>query len=285
MLSLMPIQVLETLAEMRALPKRRPRAVVMTMGALHDGHRALLQSARKWSGVDGELVVTVFVNPLQFAAGEDLDRYPRTWQQDLEMCEQEGVTAVFAPRADDMFSLGRDITLDPGPLGEILEGKARPDHFAGVLTVVAKFINLTNADAAIFGEKDYQQLALINRMVQQLEIPIEILSVPTIRDADGLALSSRNQYLTPQERQAAAVLPAALSAAVEVAAAGGGAEDAVVAAEKELAANELVVPDYVVVTDPLLGPAPEHGDARMLIAAAVGGTRLLDNAALHLETR
>ncbi len=280
----MSMQVMETLADMRALPKQRRRAVVMTMGALHDGHRALLRRARRWAGPEGELLVTVFVNPLQFAGGEDLDRYPRTWQHDLSMCAEEGATTVFAPDADDMFSSGQDVVVDPGPLGKMFEGISRPHHFSGVLTVVAKLMNLTRADAAAFGEKDYQQLTLINRMVQQLEIPVEVLSVPTERDADGLALSSRNQYLSAEERRAARTLPAALEAAIATAANGGVIADVIAAAEKELTVAEVVVPDYVAVTGADLGPPTRHGAARILIAATVGGTRLLDNAALHWET-
>jgi len=191
-------EVIETVAQLRQWPAHPRRAVVMTMGALHEGHRQLMRSAREWAGPEGQVLVTIFVNPLQFGEGEDFERYPRTWEADLAVCQEEGVAAVFAPLADDVYGAGREITVDPGPLGEELEGASRPGHFRGVLTVVAKILLLAHPQAAFFGEKDYQQFVLIRRMTEQLQLPFEVRSVPTVREEDGLARSSRNRYLDPQ---------------------------------------------------------------------------------------
>jgi pantoate--beta-alanine ligase len=256
-------------------------AVVMTMGALHDGHVALVRAARKRVGDDGMVAVTIFVNPLQFGAGEDLDRYPRSLDTDLEICTAEGVDVVFTPERDEMYpDDGPMVTINPGMLAAELEGKARPAHFAGVLTVVAKLLNLTVPSYAFFGEKDYQQLVLIRRMVRDLEMPFEIVGVPTVRESDGLALSSRNSYLGPAERSAALALSRALSAGVEAAPRGMAT---VLAAGRNVleSAHELRV-DYFVLRDPELGPAPASGEGRLLIAGTVGATRLIDNMALTL---
>jgi len=189
-------------------------AVVMTMGALHEGHATLIRTARERVGRKGYVVVTVFVNPLQFGAGEDLDRYPRTLEADLKTAEQAGADIVFAPSVDEMYPDGRpEITLRAGAMGERLEGASRPGHFDGMLTVVAKLLHLTRPDVAFFGQKDAQQLALIRRMVRDLNFPVEIVGVPTVREEDGLALSSRNRYLSPQERRTALALSRALFAA------------------------------------------------------------------------
>ncbi len=275
-------EVINTVELMQAHAPGSRRAVVMTMGALHAGHAELMRIARERVGPTGELLVTVFVNPLQFGPGEDFERYPRTWRHDLDVCRQEGVDAVFVPVADDMYAQGRDITIDPGPLGGILEGAVRPGHFAGVLTVVAKLMNLTRPDVAVFGEKDYQQLVLIKRMVAQLNLRVEVVGAPTLREDDGLALSSRNGYLGESDRAAAAAIPAAISAAKRTASAGAGAGDVAAAATAVLAGRAGIVTDYVAVTDPELGPPPHQGPARILIAARVGTPRLLDNAAVVL---
>jgi pantoate--beta-alanine ligase len=254
--------------------------VVMTMGALHDGHVALIRAARERVG-DGVVTVTIFVNPLQFGAGEDLDRYPRTFDVDLEICAAEGVDVVFAPEHDEMYpGDGPMVRIDPGKLAAELEGKARPMHFGGVLTVVAKLLNLTVPTYAFFGEKDYQQLVLIRRMVRDLEMPFEIVGVPTVREPDGLALSSRNQYLSAEERSAALALSRALTAGVEAAPKGLAA---VLAAGRTVleTAHDVRV-DYFVLRDPDLGPQPRSGEARLLIAGRVGTTRLIDNMALTL---
>jgi pantoate--beta-alanine ligase len=256
-------------------------AVVMTMGALHDGHVALIRAARERVGAQGIVTVTIFVNPLQFGVGEDLDQYPRTPEADLKICAAEGVDVVFAPERDELYPAdGPMVTIDPGRLAAELEGSFRPTHFRGVLTVVAKLLNLTVPTFAFFGEKDYQQLVLIRRMVRDLEMPFEILGVPTVREPDGLALSSRNRYLTTNDRAAALALSRALTAGVESAPKGRAA---VLAAGRTVleTAHELRV-DYFVLRDPELGPAPASGEARLLIAGRVGSTRLIDNMAVAL---
>ncbi|MDN3297989.1 pantoate--beta-alanine ligase, partial [Streptomyces ficellus] len=189
-------------------------AVVMTMGALHEGHATLIRAARRHVGTKGYVLVTVFVNPLQFGAGEDLDRYPRTLDADLRTAQEAGADAVFAPSADEVYPGGApEVRIAAGPMGERLEGASRPGHFDGMLTVVAKLLHLTRPDVAFFGQKDAQQLALIRRMVRDLNFPVDIVGVPTVREPDGLALSSRNRYLSPAERRTALALSAALFAA------------------------------------------------------------------------
>lgn len=189
-------------------------AVVMTMGALHDGHAELVAAARRHVGEEGFVVVTVFVNPLQFGAGEDLDRYPRTLDADLATAAGAGADAVFAPSVDEVYPGGSpQVRITAGPMGEVLEGRTRPGHFDGMLTVVAKLLHLTSPDVALFGQKDAQQLALIRRMVRDLNFPVEIVGVPTVREESGLARSSRNQYLSPAERGTALALSRALFAA------------------------------------------------------------------------
>ncbi|GAQ54774.1 pantoate--beta-alanine ligase [Streptomyces acidiscabies] len=193
--------------------RARTRAVVMTMGALHDGHATLVRAAREIAGPDGEVVVTVFVNPLQFGKGEDLDRYPRTLDADLKIAEEAGADAVFAPAADEVYPGGEpQVRISAGPMGERLEGAVRPGHFDGMLTVVAKLLHLTRPGVALFGQKDAQQLALIRRMVRDLNFGVEIVAVPTVREDDGFALSSRNRYLSPQERRTGLALSRALFA-------------------------------------------------------------------------
>ncbi|MET8722548.1 pantoate--beta-alanine ligase [Streptomyces misionensis] len=209
----MTTALLRTAQELHARPREGRRAVVMTMGALHEGHASLIRAARRIAGPDGEVVVTVFVNPLQFGAGEDLDRYPRTLEADLKVAEQAGADAVFAPSVDEVYPGGDpQVRITAGPMGERLEGASRPGHFDGMLTVVAKLLLLTRPDVALYGQKDAQQLALIRRMVRDLNFGIEIVAVPTAREADGLALSSRNRFLSPDERRTALALSRALFA-------------------------------------------------------------------------
>ncbi|MFV2120927.1 pantoate--beta-alanine ligase, partial [Streptomyces sp. Act-28] len=189
-------------------------AVVMTMGALHAGPATRVRAARERVGRDGFVVVTVFVNPLQFGAGEDLDRYPRTLDADVRVAGAAGADVVFAPSVDEVYPGGEpQVRVSAGPMGRRLEGASRPGHFDGMLTVVAKLLHLTRPDVAFFGQKDAQQLALIRRMVHDLAFPVEIVGVPTVRETDGLALSSRNRYLSPPERRTALALSAALFAA------------------------------------------------------------------------
>lgn len=209
----MTTTLLRTAAELHARTRAGRRAVVMTMGALHEGHATLIRTAREISGPGGEVVVTVFVNPLQFGAGEDLDRYPRTLDADLKVAEQSGADVVFAPSVDEVYPGGEpQVRISAGPMGERLEGASRPGHFDGMLTVVGKLLHLTRPDVALFGQKDAQQLALIRRMVRDLNFGIEIVGVPTVREDDGLALSSRNRFLSPEQRRAALNLSRALFA-------------------------------------------------------------------------
>jgi pantoate--beta-alanine ligase len=262
-------------------------AVVMTMGALHDGHAALLRAARDRAD---HLIATIFVNPLQFGPNEDFDRYPRTLDADLAICRQYGVDLVFAPERAEMYPHGEPaVRVNPGPLGEQLEGASRPGFFHGVLTVVLKLLHLTRPQLSFFGEKDYQQVTLVRRMVRDLDLPVEIVAVPTVREPDGLALSSRNSYLSAAERQAALSLSAALRAGAAAADRGLGADAALAAARSTFAERSAspggtpdVRLDYLVLTDPDLGPAPAHGPARLLIAAWVGTTRLIDNWPVRL---
>ena len=266
--------VVHTRAELDALPSA-PRAVVMTMGALHDGHLELTRRAREIVGEDGLVMVTVFVNPLQFGPKEDFDRYPRQLQADVEACAGVGVDVVFAPSVDEMYPDGASqTTVVPGPLADQLEGALRPGHFAGVLTVVLKLLNLTAADHALFGEKDYQQLVLIRQMVRDLNVPVQVVGVETQREADGLARSSRNVYLDAEQRAAAAAIPRCLRAAAEVAEQGGDSAQVLAAANAEL--GELAV-DYLELRAADLTPAVGAGEERLLVAVRLGATRLLDN--------
>jgi pantoate--beta-alanine ligase len=265
------------------LPSGTRRAVVLTMGGLHSGHAHLIREARARVGRGGHITVTVFVNPTQFVAGEDLDRYPRSLDDDVDLCARESADLVFAPSVETVYRGAHpSITIDPGPLGTLLEGAVRPGHFRGMLTVVCKLLTLTGADHTFFGEKDYQQLVLVRRMVRDLDLPVEVVAVPTVRADDGLALSSRNSYLSDAERRAAAVLPRALEVGVATARDGGSARDVVSAVQTYLDEEAQVITDYAVVTDPELAAPPEHGEARLLVAVRVGTTRLLDNARILL---
>jgi pantoate--beta-alanine ligase len=267
-----------------------PVVLVPTMGALHDGHRALLRHAREISTPNGAVVVSVFVNPLQFGAGEDLDRYPRTLDRDLRVCGEEGVALVFAPSAAQMYPQEQLITVDPGPMGRVLEGASRPGFFTGVLTVVLKLFQLVQPEVAVFGEKDAQQLALVTRMTGDFDLGIGIAAVPTVRDPDGLAVSSRNAYLSAAERRAALALPAALRAGRE--AQDGGPEAVLKAAgavlDEAAKAEPPLVTDYLALVDPAtFGPvaAGYRGAALLLAAARAGATRLIDNVPLVLGSQ
>ena len=256
---------------------------VPTMGALHEGHASLMTRARAEVG-EGPVVVSVFVNPTQFAPGEDLDRYPRTLEADLDLCAAHGVDVVFAPAVEEMYPGGpeaQQVTVDPGPLGRVLEGAVRPTHFAGVLTVVAKLFGLVRPDVAVFGQKDFQQLALIQQMVADLCMGVEVIGAETVREADGLALSSRNRYLSETDRVTGLALSRALRAAQE--AAPDGAEAAEVAGREVLASTPGLEVDYFVVRGNDLGD-PTGPEARALVAARVGSTRLIDNLPLNFST-
>lgn len=285
-------QVIRRRSEIAAVrPPSGRTAVVMTMGALHEGHAALVRAGRKIVESSGHVIVTVFVNPRQFGAGEDFERYPRTLEDDVEIARSAGADVVFAPEVDEVYppdgSPAASIALDPGPLGGELEGAARPGHFAGMLTVVAKLLHMTRPDVALFGEKDYQQLVLVRAMASALDFPVDIVGVPTVREADGLAMSSRNRYLSPTARDVAAAIPAALDAGRGAAVHGADAVEDAVRRRLDEAERSTGLPvrvDYVAVRSTDLGPAPTAGDARLLVAVIVDGTRLLDNVPLTLGT-
>jgi pantoate--beta-alanine ligase len=266
-----------------------PVVLAPTMGALHDGHARLLGAARTLAGPRGSVIVSIFVNPLQFGPNEDLGRYPRTLEADLAICAREGADLVFAPTAAEMYPGGQpEVTVDPGPAGQRFEGEFRPGFFGGVLTVVLKLLHLTRPAIAVFGQKDAQQLALVRRMVTDLNLDVVIEPVPTVRDADGLATSSRNRYLSAADRAVALALPRALRAgqagarSLAAGAAGGGADAVLAAAREVLRAQPALAVDYVALVDPgTFGPA-ETGPALLVAAARAGTTRLIDNVALVL---
>jgi len=259
-----------------------PVAVVLTMGALHAGHAALLATAR---AAAASVLVTLFVNPLQFGPAEDFARYPRTPDDDLEKCAASGVDLVFAPTVTDVYPHGEPaIRVSAGRLGDRWEGASRPGHFDGALTVVTKLFQLTRPDVAVFGEKDAQQLLLVRRLVTDLDLPVAVLSEPTVRDHDGLALSSRNRHLDAADRTAALAIPRALEAArVAVA---RGAVPGRAAAAGVLAGQQGLELDYCVLVDEAdLDEVPDdwRGPARLLVAARVGTTRLIDNCRLDVR--
>lgn len=274
--------VVRTRPELRAACERltsRDVAVVMTMGALHDGHARLIAEAR---ARHTHVVVTIFLNPLQFGPKEDLSRYPRTFDDDLALCTSAGVDIVFAPTPDVVYPEGDPgVRISAGPLGEVLEGQSRPGHFDGVLTVVGKLLHLTGARSAYFGQKDAQQLLLIRRMVRDLDFPVRVVSVPTVREADGLAMSSRNMYLTASDREVALCLSRALRAGAQAAPLG---PSAIRRAARAVVVDEpLALVDYLVLVHPsTLDDVPEwyRGEALLAVAARVGTTRLIDNQPL-----
>jgi pantoate--beta-alanine ligase len=267
-----------------------PVVLVPTMGALHDGHRSPLRLARELAGPSGSLLVSIFVNPLQFGPAEDYDQYPRPLDRDLAVCAEEGVSAVFAPRREQMYPAEPLVTVNPGPLGRMLEGKSRPGFFDGVLTVVLKLFQLTGPDAAVFGAKDAQQLALIRQMVTDLDLGVQIAAAPLYRDPDGLAASSRNAYLSSAERASALALSLALSAGRTVAGHGVAAVLAAARAVLDVAstADPPVERDYLALADPdtfaEVG-AGYRGPAVLLVAARIGSTRLIDNVSLEIGGR
>ena len=277
-------RVVHTRAELRsALAETSGEVgVVMTMGALHDGHRRLISVARKRCAVT---VVTVFLNPLQFAPTEDLSRYPRTLDSDVVLCKEEGVDLVFAPSAAEVYPLGEQplVRIDAGPLGDVLEGASRPGHFDGVLTVVSKLFHIVQPDHALFGQKDAQQVFLVPRMVRDLDLPVGIEVVPTVREPDGLAMSSRNRYLDAEQRRIALALSESLAAAE--AAASDGLDEVLAEAAGAFGDHDGIELDYLVVVDPdTFLPVVEGvaGPARVLVAARVGATRLIDNGLVSL---
>jgi pantoate--beta-alanine ligase len=278
--------VIRTIAATRAACERaraegRTVGFVPTMGAFHDGHRSLMRRAR---GERDLVVVSIFVNPLQFGDPADLEAYPRDEGADLEVAGHEGIDLVFAPRVDEMYPNGEpELTVDPGPLGERLEGASRPGHFRGVATVVAKLLDMVGPSAAYFGEKDAQQVAVIRRIVRELALPVDVRVCPVVREPDGLALSSRNRLLSPEEREAATCLFLALSEAAELARAGERETGRLVAAmAREIGATALARIDYVAVVDEhsFEDVATIAGPARALVAARFGRVRLIDTLLL-----
>lgn len=256
------------------------RACVPTMGALHAGHLQLVKEARKIVGDSGQVVVTIFVNPTQFGANEDLASYPRSLPEDIALCTEAGVDLVFAPLVPEMYPDGATLnfmtSVQPGPVGEILEALDRPDHFAGMLTVVAKLFNITQPKHAFFGEKDYQQLALVKNMVRDLNMPVNVHGVPTVRDADGVALSSRNANLSDVDRHVARSIPVALVAAQNLA--GTVAEKLGLA--QELLSEKIEIMYVEALSNDLsarLDSSMVADSGRILFAGRVGTTRLLDN--------
>jgi pantoate--beta-alanine ligase len=257
---------------------------VPTMGAFHEGHASLMRRARDERD---HMVVSIFVNPLQFGPGEDLSRYPRDEDRDLSIAGQLGVDVVFAPSVEEMYPAGPpEVTVDPGPLGDRLEGAARPGHFRGVATVVAKLFDVVGPSTAYFGEKDAQQLAVIRRMVRDLSLPVEVQGCPIVREPDGVATSSRNAYLSPEQREAAGCLFLALSEAAQIAR--GGERDTatlVAAMAREIGATPEARIDYAAVVDDetFEEVSTIAGPARALVAARFGETRLIDNLLLPVS--
>jgi pantoate--beta-alanine ligase len=264
----------------REVPAPEPgtrRVLVPTMGALHEAHAELIRVARQNAGKDGGVMVSVFVNPLQFEPGSDYKRYPRPEKQDEELCRNLGVDLLFRPSAAEMYASDRSVFVDENSLSTVLEGKSRPGHFRGVCTVVAKLFNILQPHAAVFGEKDFQQLAVIRRMVRDLNYKIEIIAVPTVREGDGLACSSRNAYLNPEERKQAAVLRRALLAAKD--SGHSAAQDIVEVARNVIGTASLARLDYAELVDAeTLQPIASRKPNSVLAAAVYfGKTRLIDN--------
>lgn len=260
------------------------RALVMTMGALHEGHLSLVRAARELAD---HVVVSIFVNPTQFAPGEDYDAYPRTLGADVDKLASVGVEVVFAPQPDEVYVAPPRVSIDPGPIAHVLEGATRPTHLAGVALVVTKVINLVRPDVAVFGQKDAQQLAMVRTLVRDLDLPVRIVGVPIARDTDGVALSSRNAYLSTQERVHARALSRALAAGAAAAGKGGTVSEVLAATRAVLDAEPGVEVDYVAMVDPVTfdaldDSAPAGTPTYLLVAARVGATRLIDNTGVQL---
>jgi pantoate--beta-alanine ligase len=274
------VKVLTTAADAQAHRRVQRRVLVPTMGALHKAHGELIRVAREAAGKEGEVAVSIFVNPLQFEPGSDYERYPRPESADEQFCRDNGVDLLFRPSADQVYTSDRSTFVEETSLSSTLEGKSRPGHFRGVCTVVAKLLNILAPDAAVFGEKDFQQLAIIRRMVRDLNFKIDIIAVPTVREQDGLACSSRNQYLNPEERQQATILHKALLAAKD--AGKRSARDVAALAQRVINDAKLARIDYVEVVDAeTLKPVDvTSANSVVLLAVFFGNTRLIDNMRL-----
>jgi pantoate--beta-alanine ligase len=279
------MDIFVTTAEAEAYVQKstKPRVLVPTMGALHRGHLELFRIARSAAGHDGEVAVSIFVNPLQFEPGSDFDKYPRPEVTDEEFCRKAGIDILYRPSQTEMYATDRSVFVEETALAKTLCGKSRPGHFRGVCTVVAKLFNVLAPHAAVFGEKDFQQLAIIRRMVRDLNFPIEIIGAPIVREPDGLACSSRNQYLTSAEREQATILRAACLAAAKLVGDGErSAEPIVAAAHSAIAQAPLARIDYVEMVDaqnlqPIASLQPE---SLLALAVFFGKTRLIDNIRL-----
>ena len=274
------VKILTTIAEAQAQSHAKRRVLVPTMGALHKAHGELIRVAREAAGKNGEVAVSIFVNPLQFEPGGDYDRYPRPEKADEEFCRNAGVDLLFRPSADELYAVDRSTFVEETSLSTTLEGKSRPGHFRGVCTVVAKLFNILAPGAAVFGEKDFQQLAIIRRMVRDLNFNIDVIAVPIVREEDGLACSSRNQYLNSEERKQAPTLYKALMAAKT--AEKTSANDVVALAQRVINEAQLARIDYVEVADAeTLKPVEILGkNSVLLLAVFFGRTRLIDNIRL-----
>jgi pantoate--beta-alanine ligase len=274
------VKILTTITGMRSQPHAKRRVLVPTMGALHKAHGELISVAREHAGRDGEVAVSIFVNPLQFEPGSDYERYPRPEKADEELCRKAGVDFLFRPSAVEMYADDRSVFVEESSLSKALEGRSRPGHFRGVCTVVAKLFNILAPDAAVFGEKDFQQLAIVRRLVRDLNFNVEIIAVPTMREDDGLACSSRNQYLNHEERKQATVLYEALNAAANTNE--KSAADLVALAQKVISEAPLARIDYVDLVDAeTFQPVEMVGPNSVLVLAVFfGKTRLIDNTRL-----
>jgi pantoate--beta-alanine ligase len=271
------------ITEAQSRQRSKPSVLVPTMGALHKAHLELIRVARGHAGKDGEVVVSIFVNPLQFEPGSDYEKYPRPEKADEEFCRNASVDLLFRPAAEELYFENSSTSVEETSLSSVLEGKSRRGHFRGVCTVVAKLFNVLSPDAAIFGEKDFQQLAIVRRMVRDLNFNIDVIAVPTVREEDGLACSSRNQYLTAEERKQAVILRKALSKAAEMARAGETSAGRIVSAVREtIGQAPLARIDYVEFVDAQTLQPIEVVRQNSLVAVAVffGKTRLIDNILL-----
>lgn len=274
------MRILTTIGSRRAERSQPRRVLVPTMGALHKAHGELIRVAREHAGKDGEVVVSIFVNPLQFEPGGDYEQYPRPEKADEELCRKAGVDVLFHPTPSEMYVEDRSTFVEETSLSSTLEGKSRPGHFRGVCTVVAKLFNILEPDAAVFGEKDFQQLVIIRRMVRDLNFKIDIVAAPTIREEDGLACSSRNQYLNAEERKQAAILYQALLAGVN--AREKSAKKIIDLVQRMISEAPLARIDYVDLVDaenlqPIEGVRP---NSLLALAVSFGKTRLIDNILL-----
>ena len=274
------MKILTTIADAQVQPRGKRRVLVPTMGALHKAHGELIRVAREATGKHGELAVSIFVNPLQFEPGSDYNRYPRPEKADEDFCRNAGVDLLFRPSADEVYATDRSTFVEETSLSSTLEGKSRPGHFRGVCTVVTKLFNILAPDAAVFGEKDFQQLAIVRRMVRDLNFNIDIIAVPTVREEDGLACSSRNQYLNTEERKQATVLYKALRTAAN--SGKESASDVLALAQRVIKEAHLARIDYAEVADAeMLKPIEIAGpNSVLLLAVSFGKTRLIDNIRL-----